>query len=73
MSQAQKDLVDSGQRGSMFEVYFRHNKAWQQMTKKEFLNYWEMPEDYRWNGNTSLWEQRIRRLSVIGRIYNVIL
>jgi len=27
MSQAQKDLVDSGQRGSMFEVYFRHNKA----------------------------------------------
>ena len=41
------------------------------MKKKEFLYYWEMPEHYEWNGNTSTWEQRIHRLRVIGRIHNV--
>ena len=72
IDQAQEDLADIGQKGSMLEAYFRHNQVLKQMqTNQNYYYYWQMPEHFKWVGKTSTWELRIRRLRVIGRIHNV--
>nr|XP_042901178.1 uncharacterized protein LOC122269910 [Parasteatoda tepidariorum] len=75
LDQTPVDLANIGQKGSTLRAYFRHNTA----LKEDEANgkavtyhyYHEMPEHYRWIGQTSTWQKNVNACSRIGRVYPV--
>nr|XP_015925120.2 uncharacterized protein LOC107452988 [Parasteatoda tepidariorum] len=73
LDQTPVDLADIEQKGSTLRAYFRHNTA----LKEDEANgkavtyhyYHEMPEHYRWIGQTSTWQKNVNACSRIGRVH----